>query len=336
MAAWLAANDTVAAANRNAFTATGFVYVILCGVSFLQFVRNCQSYAAWTQQKVAHALLLLLTLIRAGFLLAVGIDDWCHVAATGVLSPACEANGVERQFFYFADQSPNLLFFSIYLLMGLFWAEVYYNATDQIDFFAYVVKPTAVTLHICAYILQIALWVLYADPWRAEDHYIGRGYAAYTTTMFGIVTVAFLVYGRLAYLELRSVPVDLGVRSKKLTEVTRMTAICTTCFTSRSIVVIYLSQAHVQLAHHLTWLVILLFYALLELLPIVAILHFHRRFPRPPPVASPGQTKVFYRFLPNEYEAEASLHAGLTAESSTPFLHNDNSGDDSDDSSGNI
>ncbi|OQR99527.1 hypothetical protein THRCLA_06489 [Thraustotheca clavata] len=324
-------NDTIATANRDAFVATGLGYIVLFGLCVVQFVRNCKSYGAWTQQKIAHGILVILTFSRAAFLLAIGIEDWCHVAGSGVLSEECEANGIERQFFYFADQFPNLLFFSIYLLMGMFWAEIYYNATDQIDFFGYVVKPTAITIHLCAYILQIALWVLYADPWRYEDHYIGRGYAAYTTTMFAIITIAFLCYGRLAYVELRAVPVDLGVRSKKLKEVTLMTSICTTCFTSRSIIVLYLAQDHVQLQHHLTWLVIVLYYSILELLPITAILHFHRRFPRPPPQpVAISQEKVFYRFLPEDDVLQERL---LTSqEPSSPFLYED----ESDDSTGDV
>ncbi|EQC33029.1 hypothetical protein SDRG_09549 [Saprolegnia diclina VS20] len=332
VAPWASAgNETSAAeANRRAFAVTGFFYVCVFALSVVQLVRNCKSYAAWTQQKVAHAILVLLALTRAVFLLAVGVNDWCHVAGTGVLSPACEANGIERQLFYAADELPNLLFFSLYLLMGLFWAEVYYNATDQVDFFSYVVKPTAMTLHVCAYILQIALWVLYADPWRSEDHYIGRGYAAYTTTMFSIVTLAFLVYGRLAYIELRSVPVDLGVRSKKLKEVTRMTVVCTTCFTSRSLLVIYLAQDHVQLGTHLSWGVILLFYALLELLPIGVILHFHRRFPRPSTTSV--ENKVLYRFLPDDDDVYGIEDGGIVA-CEAPLLADT---DDSDDSSGNI
>ncbi|KAG9402635.1 hypothetical protein AC1031_007243 [Aphanomyces cochlioides] len=292
----LLANGTEGDANRRAFIATGSIYAVLFVVCVVQLVRNCRSYAQWTQQKWMHLLLVLLTLTRAGFLLSVGIFNWCDVTSEGVLSPACEANGLERQLFYILDQLPNMFFFSMYLVMGLFWAEIYYNATDQLDIFLHVIKPVSKLFHVMAYFLQIGLWILYADPWRSEDHYFGRGYAAFSTSIFLLVTTAFVVYGRLAYVELRAVPVDLPIRTRKLKEVTVMTTICTTCFTARSLLILHLSQDHVQLADHLTWLMILLYYSLFELLPTVVILHFHRRFPRPQ--ASPTLAKAApYRFI---------------------------------------
>ncbi|KAF0715788.1 Aste57867_3157 [Aphanomyces stellatus] len=297
---------TESRSNHDAFISTGFVYFIVFLVCTVQLVRNCRSYGQWTQQKTVHVLLFLLTAIRTGFLLAVGLYDWCQVAVAGVLSDACEKNAVERQAFYILDQLPNMLFFSIYLVMGLFWAEIYYNATDQLEVFTHVVKPVSKVIHVAAYLLQLGLWGLYADPWRSEDHYFGRGYAAFSATVFGIVTVAFLVFGRLAFVELRAVPVDLPIRAKKLKEVTAMTTICTTCFTCRSLLVLYLSQDHVQLSDHLTWVMIVLYYSIFELLPIVVILHFHRRFPRPDvdhagaaysPVSKSPPKKAPYRFI---------------------------------------
>ncbi|CAK4083036.1 unnamed protein product [Aphanomyces euteiches] len=240
--------------------------------------------------------------------------NWCDVTSEGVLSPACEANGLERQLFYILDQLPNMFFFSMYLVMGLFWAEIYYNATDQLDIFLHVIKPVSKLVHVMAYFLQIGLWILYADPWRSEDHYFGRGYAAFSTSIFLLVTTAFVVYGRLAYVELRAVPVDLPIRTRKLKEVTVMTTICTTCFTARSLLILHLSQDHVQLADHLTWLMILLYYSLFELLPTVVILHFHRRFPRPQ--ASPTLAKAApYRFIAT-IDSDSDSEAPLSPEDS--------------------
>ncbi|CAK4479850.1 unnamed protein product, partial [Aphanomyces euteiches] len=268
----LLANGTEGDANRRAFIATGSIYAVL-------FVK-------WM-----HFLLVLLTLTRAGFLLSVGMFNWCDVTSEGVLSPACEANGLERQLFYILDQLPNMFFFSMYLVMGLFWAEIYYNATDQLDIFLHVIKPVSKLVHVMAYFLQIGLWILYADPWRSEDHYFGRGRSAD-----------------------RAVPVDLPIRTRKLKEVTVMTTICTTCFTARSLLILHLSQDHVQLADHLTWLMILLYYSLFELLPTVVILHFHRRFPRPQ--ASPTLAKAApYRFIAT-IDSDSDSEAPLSPEDS--------------------
>ncbi|ETV93950.1 hypothetical protein H310_12285 [Aphanomyces invadans] len=304
-AVWIAIGADEGHANRSAFGATGFVYMCLCGASLVQLIRNCRSYNLWTQQKTIHALLFLLTLLRTGFLIAVGVFNWCDVAGTGALSSTCETRGFERQVFYIVDQLPNMLFLSMYVLISMFWAEIYYNATDQLDIFTHVIKPVSRVVHVAAYLLQIGLWVLYADPWRSENHYFGRGYAAFSATFFALVSVAFLVYARLAFVELRAVPVDLPIRSKKLREVTLLTTVCFTCFTSRCLLVLVLAHEHVQLQDHFTWLMIVLFYSIFELVPIVALLHFHRRFPTVPSAAlsssnsplRPAPHKAPYRFI---------------------------------------
>ncbi|RHY99302.1 hypothetical protein DYB35_011992 [Aphanomyces astaci] len=298
--ALLATNGTdQGRANRNAFAVTGFIYMCLFGASLVQLVRNCRSYNSWTQQKTVHALLFLVTLLRTGFLLAVGLFDWCEVATAGTLSASCEANGVERQAFYALDQLPNMLFLSMYLLISLFWAEIYYNATDQLDIFTHVVKPVSRVVHGAAYLLQIGLWVLYADPWRSE-----------------------------------AVPVDLPIRSRKLQEVTLVTAVCATCFTGRSVLILYLSQDHVQLQDHLTWLMVALYYSIFELVPIVVLLHFHRRFPassnsQPTAVGRSSPHKAPYRFIADaimddddesdsDLSTEDSLRQTLLASYSSP------------------
>jgi len=154
--------------NEDAFLAAGCVYIGLFLVSGIQFIRNCHSYPAWTKQKIVHLLLSILTIIRAGFLIAIGAFDWCHIAVTGELSEKCEKNQLERQLFYAVDQLPSLMFFTVYFLLGIFWAEVYYNATDQIQFFNEFVKPISKAIVVVVYVLQISLWALYADPWRDE------------------------------------------------------------------------------------------------------------------------------------------------------------------------
>ncbi|RHY30856.1 hypothetical protein DYB32_003965 [Aphanomyces invadans] len=227
-AVWIAIGADEGHANRSAFGATGFVYMCLCGASLVQLIRNCRSYNLWTQQKTIHALLFLLTLLRTGFLIAVGVFNWCDVAGTGALSSTCETRGFERQVFYIVDQLPNMLFLSMYVLISMFWAEIYYNATDQLDIFTH-----------------------------------------------------------------------------KLREVTLLTTVCFTCFTSRCLLVLVLAHEHVQLQDHFTWLMIVLFYSIFELVPIVALLHFHRRFPTVPSAAlsssnsplRPAPHKAPYRFI---------------------------------------
>lgn len=69
-----------------------------------------------------------------------------------------------------------------------------------------------------------------------------------------------------------------------------MTSVGTSCFMSRCALQILLSTEKRQLHDRGTWLVVVVYYALLEILPAVSVLYFTRRLPqsrRPAATRSP-------------------------------------------------
>jgi hypothetical protein len=101
----------------------------------------------------------------------------------------------------------------------------------------------------------------------------------------------------------RSVPVELRIRSRKLKEVRSsiatvtiddagsdnvsfplqlaiMTSVGTSCFMTRCALQILLATEKRQLHDRGTWLVVVVYYALLEILPTVSVLYFNRRLPQ--------------------------------------------------------
>lgn len=72
------------------------------------------------------------------FLVLVGYD-WCDVLTGEIDTSKCDT--AERDLFYIMDQLPILALFAIYALLMQFWAEVYYNAVDQIVILSTFVKP---------------------------------------------------------------------------------------------------------------------------------------------------------------------------------------------------
>jgi hypothetical protein len=58
-----------------------------------------------------------------------------------------------------------------------------------------------------------------------------------------------------------------------------MTTVCTSCFIIRSFIQVVLSSEEKQLHDQSTWLIVIIYYALLEILPSIAILFFNRRLP---------------------------------------------------------
>lgn len=127
--------------------------------------------------------------------------------------------------------------------------------------------------------------------------FFAKGQADANFILFTIVSTAFIYFGRLAYIELRyvssikltvwvsyrndcrSVPVELGIRSRKLKELAIMTTICSSSFLTRSILQIFLSRESTQLHDRSTWFLLIVYYAVLEIIPCVTILYFNRRLP---------------------------------------------------------
>ncbi|TYZ64842.1 hypothetical protein PybrP1_008145 [[Pythium] brassicae (nom. inval.)] len=259
-----------------AFLVDAFVYALVALVAAAQLVRNCCRYRPWTAQKMIHLLLFLATLLRAVFLALVGYD-WCDALTGEVNVSKCDT--AERDLFYVLDQLPVLALFATYALLVQFWAEVYYNAVDQLVVLASFVKPMVKALIGIVLLFQLLFWVFYASVWRTEHAFFPKSQAILNMEMFLIVTTGFVYYGRNAYVELRSVPVELGIRSKKLKELAVMTSICTSCFMTRCTLQLLLSTETQQLHDRSTWLVVFAYYALLELVPSLAILYFNRRLP---------------------------------------------------------
>lgn len=58
-----------------------------------------------------------------------------------------------------------------------------------------------------------------------------------------------------------------------------MTSVGTSCFMTRCALQIFLSTEERQLHDHSTWFVVVVYYALLEIVPALSVLYFNRRLP---------------------------------------------------------
>ncbi|CEG49589.1 Domain of unknown function DUF1084 [Plasmopara halstedii] len=269
-----------------AFLIDCILYALVACAAGVQLVRNLCRYRPWTVQKMIHLLMFFAAFVRSVFLALIA-SNWCDVLSGEVSIANCSTS--ERDWFYIMDQVPILAFFAINALLAQFWAGVYYNAVDQLATQTNVVKPAIRWFVVVVMIIQGLFWVFYASVWRNERAFFTRSQAVLNMEIFMIIAIGFIYYGRKAYLQLRSVPVELKIRSKKLNELATMTSIGTFCFMTRCGLQIFLSTEKRQLHDHSTWLVVVVYYALLEIVPALSVLYFNRRLPirRRPSKASP-------------------------------------------------
>ena len=262
---------------RETVYACAGLYGVLFVVSTAQLLRSCHRYRAWTTQKVLHLLLLLGCACRASFLGCLA--SWWDRAA-GALGPAAMSSPAAHEAFYALDELANLLFLAVFATLVLFWARVYCTSLDKAGIFTQAVTPL-VRACLAAIVAGHGTFVaLHATAWRRDGALVGRAYAVFCSTAALWLAAAQLYCGVRVYAELRGVPVELRVRMIKAREVGVLTAAWSGCYTARSLLMLWLANTRASaLAGPGASACVLVYFALLEALPAIVVLYFHRRVP---------------------------------------------------------
>ncbi|KAJ3680388.1 hypothetical protein LUZ60_016666 [Juncus effusus] len=212
----------------------------------------------WTTQKVFHLLNFLLNAVRS-IIFALRRD-------VQQIKP--------EVFQHVLLDLPGLAFFTTYVLLVLFWAEIYYQArampTDWL-------RPAFYTINAVIYFIQIALWFLL---WWSPIHpmlVLCKLFFA-GVSMFG--AFGFLLYGGRLFLMLQHFPVESKGRNKKIKEVVYVTTICFGCFSIRCIMMCFNAfdiAADLDVMDHPV--LNFFYYLLVEIIPSTLVLFLLRKLP---------------------------------------------------------
>ena len=145
------------AALSHAFLADAALYPMIVFASSVQLTRNCWNYRPLTVQKMIHLFMFLGSLsafiyvsasiaywlsyscVARTIFLALVVSDWCDTLTGKIHLSSCSR--FERETFYILDQFPILMYVVIYTMLIQFWAQVYYNATNNAQKLQYYVRP---------------------------------------------------------------------------------------------------------------------------------------------------------------------------------------------------
>ncbi|GMI77525.1 hypothetical protein HRI_001421800 [Hibiscus trionum] len=235
-------------------------YALVSFVALIQLIRielRVPEYS-WTMQKVFHLMNVIANGVRA---VVFGFHKQVFVLHPKVLM------------FVLLDL-PDILFFSTYTLLVLFWAEIYHQArslpTDKL-------RISFVAINGVVYVIQVCIWVfLWIDDNGAVE-FIGKIFIAVVSF---IAALGFLLYGGRLFLMLRSFPIESKGRRNKLHEVGSVTAISFACFLIRCCVVVlsaFDSNASLDVLDHPV--LNLIYYTLAEILPSALVLYILRKLP---------------------------------------------------------
>ncbi|XP_039006235.1 tobamovirus multiplication protein 1-like [Hibiscus syriacus] len=176
---------------------------------------------------------------------------------------------------------PNLLFFSTYILLVLFWAEIYYQARSlPIN----KLRPAYYSINGFIYLAQECIWIsirLSKSPIAIE---LASLHFKCISLHFAVVSLCaasgFILYGGRLFYMLRRFPIESRGSQKKLFEVGFVTGICCACFVLRCLMVLvsaFDEDADVDVLYHP--LLNLIYYMLVEILPSALVLFILRKLP---------------------------------------------------------
>ena len=334
-----------------ACTLLGAAYLGAAVTAGAQFVRLVQRGAPWTTQKVLHVLILIAASVRVLFFYVASVA-WDM--GKGELSAS---EPVWRMAFYVCDELPTLLFFTVYTAVLLFWAELYYIASDASQVYETMVQPLDSAVNTAAYVVLVVLWALDATAWssfdecvaaarssaRARDQararaerarrdgglrfetrvpppaaaaprltraldlmtrrYATRPYTVFVAALYICTSAVFVFYGRSAARELSHVPIELGMRRRKLREVGVMTWASTLAMVARAVVLLMIADSKIPLEQSGDVARAVLYFALLEFAPIALVLFYYRRMPQPMSrTLLPEETRLFGGVLSGSHE----------------------------------
>ena len=250
-------------------------YFLTSAFAGFQLVRLNGRGAPWTTQKVLHVLVVLATFVRGTFfILAMRTWGW----STGDLSAAAP---MMRMAFYVCDELPTMVFFTVYTAVTLFWAEMYYIASDAARVYEDTVQPVDSVVNTAAYVFLVGIWLLYATRWADYAYYVNRAYAIFVSVLYACTAALLFAFGRSAAKELHQVPIELQMRRKKLREVSIMTTAITVSMVGRALVLVAFADQPLPIASPFAVFLASVYFGALELLPVVLVLYYYRRMPQP-------------------------------------------------------
>lgn len=237
------------------------VYAVVGAVAMVQLTRiemRVPEYG-WTTQKVFH---LMNSILNAARSVTFGFYGKLFILRPRIFE------------IVFLDL-PDLLFFSTYTLLALFWAEIYYQAksltTDGL-------QSGYLFINSFIYVVQVCFGIY---KWMSPSEVIFTVSRMFSAVTSFFAALGFLFYGGRLFLLLRKFPVESKSRQKKLKEVGSLVVICVTCFMARTAVAawsaFYGTSENLDIFNHP--IINLVYYLLAEVLPASLALFILRKLP---------------------------------------------------------
>jgi Protein of unknown function (DUF1084) len=178
--------------------------------------------------------------------------------------------------FYSLDEFSSTLFFSLALILALFWAELYYISVDRADVFVWWVRPIANLVMMSAFVAVSVCSYIVSTSYANDVDYVFLQYTVLITTIYLVAAVMFAYYAYMAAAELNNVPIVLSARRDRLSTLRVLAVICISALILKAGVLIYLNGREIETVSIPMLVSVYFYYFFCELFPMCIILMFYR------------------------------------------------------------
>ena len=255
-------------------------YGILAIVAAVQLLRIQVRLGefGWTMQKLFHLFNFVMCVLRA-----VSLWLWNDLDKDSL-------EGAEIVLF----DLPDLVFFTTYTLLILFWAEIVHAARAKQP-----VPPRAMYLfiNVASYVIEAIFWIMGAFK---GSRAVSRTLSTLLQVLLSVVAgTGFLVYGWRLLWMLKRAPDRTPVRARKIQEVGLVTVIAVMCFATKAVLFCLSARDQKGLDFKSDLLINLVFFGGTEILVIASSLGILSSLP-------PRRRPNGYREIPGEESTQRS------------------------------
>lgn len=237
-----------------------------CDILIICFFNSISLCCPSTSQQVVHGLVSITSLIRVAFLV-VGYLYWD--STTGTITN-------EKVAFYALDELATVFFFFIASILILFWAELYYISTENVDVFHYYVKPITYVVNFGALVAVVACSIYISDSYEDYASYVFSQFAIIAFVVYLFAALMFSYYVYVAANEIRLVPLEIVTRKERIRFLQILGFCCITALILRAIVVMYISEKDLVTVSIVSVILFFCYFFFLEFIPLFIVLVFYR------------------------------------------------------------
>jgi len=237
-----------------------FGLLLATSVMFYLTVRREASF--WTTQKVTFLFIMLSCVGRTAFFALLPDGPW---------------NFQAKSFDLFWTQ-PALFIFTTFTVMLFHWAKVYFQQRDNAQLNVDTAKYVCIAVNVVTYLTQLALYfVLFV--YDEKDEHFSSIEPYMLTVLFFLASVCVVILGGVMYCKTREKVVS-QLQATNQRRLAMVTSFLTFGFTVRGIVNIMWNGVISKLTAHHFFIFLAVFYCVVEIIPLAAVLTFASRVPR--------------------------------------------------------